>query len=136
MQLRLFRILWGPTLETTLDFVWPVHGDVPRFWRQPRSGSARLDAGTAVDVSLTGRDYYFAVTARWFDLSRLTGGTGLQAFIDWANAGNAFTLVPDPTNMPTLTVPGCFLDAPFLDSAWEVESDGSMTVPLVIRHPT
>lgn len=135
MQLRLFRILWGPTLETVLDFVWPVAGDAPRSWRQLRDGADRVIAATATDVSVTGRDYVMAVTAKWFSLPYLTGGTGLQAFIDWANAGNSFTLMPD-TSLPTLTVPGCFLDAPFADPSWSTEDDGSQTVDLIIRHPT
>src|SRR6266550_354745 len=133
---RQFRILWGPTLETVLDFSWPVVGAAPLFWRGLRMGSERLDGATTADVSVTGKDYFLGVTAKWFDLQHQTGAIGLQAFIDWANAGNAFTLVPDPIGLPTLTVTGCYLDAPFDSPSWSVETGGEMTVDLVIRHPT
>jgi len=132
---RQFRILWGPTLETALDFAWPVVGDAPRVWRALRAGSERVVGATSVDVSVTGKDFFLGVTAKWFDLPHDVGATGLQAFIDWANAGNAFTLVPN-TLVPALIVPGCFLDAPFAAPSWSVEVGGEMTVDLVIRHPT
>lgn len=134
-MIREFSILWGPGLINRIDFSYPVVGDSPRTWRSLREGSERLEAGASVDVSVTGQDYYLAVTAKWFDLEHATDPTGLQAFITWANNGHVFTLVPD-IDLPGLTVPGCMLVQPFADPSWSVEGGGEMTVDLLIRHPT
>lgn len=132
---RGFRIYWGPTLENTLDFVNPVVGDSPLVWRAPRDGSTILSNGASSVAWVTGRYYYLQVQAKYFASAQWAGGNGLQAFMDWAADSNPFTLVPNLL-LPALTVPGCYLEGPFLNPQINLENDTSQTIQLQFLHPT
>src|SRR5690349_24661784 len=132
---RVFRILWGPTLENALDFAWPVVGSSPLHWRAPRPES-QLVVNQGVNVAwVTGRYYRLRVTAQYFALAQNFGGYGLQAFIDWAADSNAFTLMPN-INTPTLTVTGCYLEGPFDKLSPSLEQVTTQTLDLTSPHPT
>lgn len=132
---RVFRILWGPTLENALDFAFPVVGEAPTFSRQPRTNSAMIPTGAAALAVITGRHYRLKLNAKYFGGPQNFGATGLQAFIDWAADANQFTLMPNIA-LPTLTVTGCYLEGPFTQLSPSQEKDGTQTLPLTILHPT
>jgi hypothetical protein len=130
--------LWfGTGLENIIDFDYPVAFDAPRTWRRPVPGSVRArNSAGVIDAAVYGYDYFLAGRARWFDRGRWGGGTGLQAFLDWAGQGNPFRFVPDKT-VPDFYVDNCYLDAPFdeIDPSIE-EADGSQAIDIVIRNQT
>lgn len=132
---RVFRILWGPTLENALDFTWPVVGSAPTFSRSPRAGAVLVPNGAGVVASVQGRYYRLSLRAQYFGAAQNFGALGLQAFLDWAADSNPFTLVPH-TGIPTLTVTGCYLEGPFLRPSVSLERDSSQTLTLTILHPT
>ncbi len=132
---RVFRILWGPTLESSLDFTWPVVGSMPLHWRAPRAQSQLITNGTSSVAWITGRYYRLRVTAQYFAAQQNFGSTGLQAFLDWAADSNSFTLVPNIAT-PTITVPGCYLEGPFTSLNPVLEKDSTQTLDLTILHPT
>lgn len=135
---RNFRIYWGPTLENALDFVSPVVGSNPLFYRAPRDGATQAVTGTDTIAWIPQMHYRMQVTAQYFKPTQWAGGVGLQAFLDWAADSNAFTLVPN-INTPALTVTGCYLDSAFGDfgtfgGAITLNPDGSQTVALTILN--
>jgi len=99
------RILWGPTLETPLDFGYSLFDVLTD--REPRDGSewARSPGG-AEDAWITGRDYALQCNARFIPdgpnaspvQSAVSGPTGFQSFLDWTRDKNPVRFVPDIGN--------------------------------------
>lgn len=147
MASRVSTIFWGTNYENTLSLGYPLFSVLTD--REPRAGSEWVQGvGGAEDAWLTGFDYTLECEARWLPVtpnfyganapnplqSAVSGPTGVQAFLDWARAKNAFRFVPDITT-PLFYVDGCYLVEP-TSGGRSITASIDFAQTLKIRNPT
>lgn len=133
---RVAQFLWGTRAQNTLTFSYPLSLDSARFWREPRAGGEQVVVNNLAESWTAARDYMAEFIIRWVQLPRWSGHAGVQAFLDWAVGGSAFTLVPDAANSPLFGCSGCLLVTPFNPTPPNLEPDGSQSYDITIRNPT
>lgn len=128
------EIRWGTGYDNIISFASPAMLDDTVTYRRPVPGSRRArNAAGVTDAWIRGRDFILSGTARHFKPSAW-GGVGLQDFLDWAGAGNAFRFVPD-SRYPSFYVGDCYLDDPFDDPRPQIEqADGWQSINITIRQ--
>lgn len=101
MALRIPRIVWGDTLNRTLDFRLPMHAPMPR-----RSWVGEVAEAPSGEIDAW-RDGLFAeleFDLRWIPgasqagQSGWYGATGVEAFLAWARDRKPFRLYLDRTD--------------------------------------
>jgi len=131
------RLLWGPTFENQLILGDPLFDLVTD--REARQGSEWIQGTSGIeDAWIIGRDYILTGQARFLPdasgtVSPISGGTGWQAFLDWARDKNTFRFVPDQT-LPQFYLDGCYLVEP-LTGFGSLGSDLRRIVPFKFRNP-
>jgi hypothetical protein len=133
---RVVQMLWGARTQNTLTFAYPASVDAAKFWREPRAGGEQIVMNNLAESWIATRDFMGEFTMRWLQLQFWTGHAGVQAFLDWAGGGGAFTLVPDAANAPLFGAAGCLLVTPFMPQTPGLETDGSQKYAITIRNPT
>jgi hypothetical protein len=132
---RVVQFLWGARAQNTLTFAYPASIDQARFWREPRKGSEQVVMNSLAESWTSARDYMAEVQMRWLQPSFWSGHAGVQAFLDWATGGGAFTFVPDAGGAPLFGLAGCLLVSPFESQVPGIEQDGSQSYDLTFRNP-
>lgn len=139
---RLPRIVWGDSLEHTLDFAYPL--DEATSWAEPRQvETVRFPSGE-VSAWIPANDHFLSGKARWLVPTTGLGlgptGTpwhgmaGVGAWLAWAQGKRAFRWYPDRVASPTVFLT-CTLHEPVRGGV-ELEQDKTRVLSLVLRSTT
>lgn len=137
-------IFWGDNLDTQLDILAFDHW---RSMRRPRPEGKYAHDGAGLPMGWQpGWDYDLAGDIRWIPLGAdvanhgprtgWSGGIGVQDFVEWAQSGNTFRLIPD-REAPEFFVDGVSLREPVSEFTPDIErAEGTYSLPIMMTHPT